>query len=140
MKKTITFSFDSEDGPHLNREHVSSALELLKSFIRPSEIVPDTMHPGVKAIRRIKGNMFSAEDVTVFSAYIRELADRAADRIRALELERDAISLTEATTRRAYDQMIEGISASRELSLRNIEEFENAFQQESAPAMSFAMT
>lgn len=125
MKKAEIYSFESHhDGPPLTLDWFMETSGLLMG-----EVLPDDLEtqPGAKSTRRIKGNMFEAADVFQWRDYMLELASRRAGRIAELEAERVSLRRDEMSDA-AYRFMISSMADAREMTLRRVEEFVEAFQ------------
>jgi len=139
MKKTVTYAFERDDVRQLSAGFVMEAFNMLEGYVSPGETDQDSPCPGYRALRKMRGNMFTKEDVQAFVEWMKELDDRASTRIAALRAERDAEPRDEHSLK-AYDGLIEMMEAGRTMSLRHVAEFREAFQEEdsampAAPAM-----
>src|SRR4051812_10098364 len=108
MKREGTFSFDRADANPLSADYLEKIFCLLQGLATDEERSEVKPHPGIKALRHVKGNRFTAEHVEAFRAFIVELGQRADERVRELEEERDRIAKGDAFSRKAYDGMIDG--------------------------------
>lgn len=142
MKREFTYSFDREDANPLSADYLDNIFSLLQGFATEEEKCEARLHPGLKALRHVKGNRFTVEHLEAFSAFIFELGRRAEDRVRELEQERDQLTANDPHSRKAYDGMIDGIGSSLSLALRDMKSFLSEFceqVEDAIPGRAFAV-
>jgi len=130
MKREVTYSFDRDDANPLSAEYLDQIYHLLIGLATEEEKNPASLHPGIKALRHIKGNHFTVEHVEAFRSFVAELADRAEARVGELEAERDRLAKDDPFSRKAYDGMIDSIRSNRNLALRDMRQFMEDFRDQ----------
>jgi len=141
MKREVTYSFDRDDANPLSAEYLDQIYHLLIGLATEEEKNPTSPHPGIKALRHIKGNHFTAEHVEAFRSFVAELAERAEVRIVELEAERDRLTGNDPFSRKAYDGLIDSIRSNRGLALRDMRLFIEYFHEQvesDIPGSAFA--
>lgn len=131
MKSQTTYSFDSSDGGALSLDRLERVHNALQGFLAPAETDDRNPHPGVKGLRRIRGNVFARGDIEAFSALVGILAERAEARVAELHAERDEIAADERS-QAAYDGLIEMLESARKSAVRDMASFMEAFEEEAA--------
>lgn len=109
MRTYVVAKFDSSDHPKV--VGLAGRLEgLFADEIRDEERSGPDGRPcaGIKAIRALKGNVFTKDDVESLDDYARVLVERRAERIGRVEAERDAIE-RDGPSLAAYDFLIQGM-------------------------------
>jgi hypothetical protein len=129
MKKQITYSFEREDANPLRSEFADQIFNLVRGLATEEETSEARPHPGIKALRHMRGNSFTAEHVLEFRDYIVELCSRSLARIKELEAERDRLAKDDPHSRKAYDGLIDGINSSYNLALRDMDSFMQEFRE-----------
>jgi len=130
MKREVTYSFDRDDANPLSADHLDNVFHLLIGLATDEEKSQHAPHPGVKALRHIKGNHFTREHVEAFRTFVVELAGRAEERMSELAEERDRIAKDDQFSRNAYDGLIDSIRSNRILALRDLKHFLEEFREQ----------
>lgn len=123
MRTYVVASFDSMDRPRI--VGMASRLEgLFADEIREDERTGPNRKPcaGIKAIRAIKGNVFTQENVVDLEDYASVLMARREERIGRVEEERNAIE-RDAPSLNAYDFLINGMQDGLNDARRQLEDF-----------------
>ena len=130
MKRQILFSTDSDDSIAMDPDRVATMIRMLDTWrdpVRPAN--RKTMVEGQdyepQAIGRIKGNLFSANDVRVMERYVRNLLRRGREWIsqqRVIETSPQAVFMMDQAE--THFQMIE------RMLIDYVEEFQRAERQE----------
>jgi len=131
MKIQTTYSLESCDGGALSVQRLEQAYNALQGYLTSEDFDRDGPHPGVKGLRRIRGNVFSRSDVEAFSGLVEELAERAERRLAELRRERDEVAV-DGHSRVAYDGLIEMVGSARTAALADLASFVEAFEDEAA--------
>lgn len=132
MRSQVTYSFEREDGGALSLDRLEQAYNQLSGFLTADELDPKSVHPGVKALRMIRGNVFSREAVDAFGDLVAELSARAAERVSVLEAECAEVASDEKSVK-AYEGLIEMIESGRKGAERDFGGFLVAFEEEARP-------
>lgn len=129
MQSSIVFRFDEDDASPLDVRTAQRIEGLFDDEIPSDERAEDRRtqpHPGIKAIRAIKGNAFTADHVRQFVDYVEILCRRREGRITAVAAERDARP-RDPMSLGAYDHLLEGmrlgVQEARRLSSALVAEF-----------------
>jgi len=134
MKIQTTYSFEREDGRRLSATRAEDILGAVLGYVRTEENDEKDPHPGIKALRRIKGNVFTFEDLLAFRDYVGVLVERANERLQDLHHEKEDIAKDEAS-RVAYDGLIARVAEARDAASREMEEFIELFCEEAGLEM-----
>ena len=123
MRTYVVASFDSMDRPRI--VGMASRLEgLFADEIREDERTGSNRKPcaGIKAIRAIKGNVFTQKNLVDLEDYASVLMARREERIGRVEEERNAIE-RDAPSLNAYDFLINGMRDGLNDARRQLEDF-----------------
>lgn len=131
MKQVLTFSFDSSDPSPLSSASIEQVHNLLRGFVLPEEEDAERLHPGLKSLRRIRGNSFSADDVRNFLDFAEILVERSEARASTLRSERDAVA-SDPHSVKAYDGLIDMVELGRREAINLMRSFGEAFAEASA--------
>jgi len=130
MESMTVYRIDADDPPELTPDIAERFETLFLDEISPEERPEDKRlkpHDGIKALRAIKTNGFTAPQVAAFQRYVSTLIARREHRIATLiaeqaEVPRDSMSI------RAYDHLIQSMQAGVAEARGMIDAFVAAFQ------------
>ena len=130
MKQEITYSFERDDSVMLSLPRIEEIFRALQSYATEEEQDREDPAAGVKAFRRIRGNVFTASDIETYRDFAFELIGRGRRFMDTLREERDRIAKGDADSERAYNAMIEATESALDRTQRQIDEFIDAFEEE----------
>ena len=129
MKRDIYYSFDNYDPQHLSLGRLEEIYSLLRGHLVDDEDDKKAPCAGIKAYRKIKGNIFTADDLFAYLAFASELVVRARDKLGDVKKEREIIP-KDPESLRAYDLLIEGLESAAKRGDLMISEYREAFLEE----------
>lgn len=133
MKSLIHHALEGNENAAMSRRNLDAISRFVERYAKPEEIGADIparrrdVHPGIKALGRIKGNLFTDGDVQVLVAFVGELAGRAEAACDALVEEGSGLGDTMSS--KAYAHLVSSIRAGADDALRIVAEWSLAFRE-----------
>ena len=129
MKRETTFSFDGDENHDLSMKRIEEICNLLQGHMLDEEKSLKSPAPGVRALRKMRGNQFSESDLLTFQNYVRTLLERGQEKLNDLEVERSEIAKDHASVKH-YDFLVETVTAALNDARQKMADFIGAFNEE----------